>query len=141
MTPGDVRTVHRSWSELHGRRAALLTALTRRFECGGLTDVAAALRAIWLFDAVHELVSLLPVPSQLADRARDIGQRWPDPLTAPSFAIDGRAWMASAAECTASWTDATDAAWRQAWLLLSDVLAAETLSPFVDAHRPDDDAC
>ena len=36
---------------------------------------------------------------------------------------------ASRAACP-TWTDRTERAWRQAWLLLSDVLAAESLSPF-----------
>jgi hypothetical protein len=82
--------------------------------------------------AVDELVGLLPVPSVLAARARDLGTSWPEPLTAPCYAVDGRAWMAAAAACSPSWTEATASAWRQAWLLLSDELAAETLSPFVD---------
>jgi hypothetical protein len=133
LTPDDVRTVQRSWSELHSRCPQLLAGLTRRFEHVGPMAVPAAQRAVWLCEAVQQLVGLLPVPSRLADRARDIAGAWPDPLTAPSFAIDGRAWMGAAAECARTWTNETDAAWRQAWLLLSDVLAAETLSPFADA--------
>ena len=136
MTPNDVLNVQRSWTLLHARRGALLAALTERFECAAPTGIPAELRAGWLFDAVEELVGLLNIPSRLAECACDIGITWPDPLTAPSFAIDGRAWLSAASDCSASWTDSTDAAWRQAWLLLSDVLAAETLSPFADAEPP-----
>ena len=53
-------------------------------------------------------------------------------LTAPSFAVEGAAWLAAAADCCPAWCDADAAAWRQAWLLLSDVLAVEALSPFAD---------
>ena len=89
-------------------------------------------RAEWLLYAVSVLVDLLPVPSQLAGRARTLGQTWPDPLVAPSFANEGRAWLGAAAECQPSWSPTVEHAWRQAWLLLSDVLAAESLSPFAN---------
>jgi hypothetical protein len=89
-------------------------------------------RARWLLSAVEQLVDLLPAPSLLADRARDLGATWPDPCTAPCFAIEGSAWMGAARDCAPTWTESTEAAWRQAWFLLSDVLAAETLSPFTD---------
>jgi hypothetical protein len=132
MTPDDLSAVQRSWSELRRRRAPLLAALARRFDGAASSRGAAAVRAGWLLAAVEELVGLLSSPSQLAERARDLGETWPDPLIAPSYAIDGRAWMGAAGECLATWSDRTEDAWRQAWLLLSDVLAAETLSPFTD---------
>jgi hypothetical protein len=136
MTPDDLNAVQRSWSELRVRRVLLLAALARRFHGASSSPGGAAVRAGWLLAAVEELVGLLPCPSQLAERARDLGETWPDPLIAPSYAIDGRAWMGAARECLATWSERTEDAWRQAWLLLSDVLAAETLSPFTD--RPAD---
>lgn len=112
-------------------------ALTRRFEAAP-SPIPAAQRAGWLLDAVEDLVDLLPVPSGLASRARDLGATWPDPHRAPSFTVEGRAWMCASAECLPTWTVCTEGAWRQAWLLLSDVLAAESLSPFAEASTLDD---
>lgn len=132
MTPDDLSAVQGSWSELRRLRDPLLDALARRFAPLTASPAAAAQRAGWLFAAVDELVGLLPSPSHLAVRARSLGESWPDPLTAPSFAVEGRAWMEAAAACFGRWSDDTEAAWRQAWLLLSDVLAAEALSPFTD---------
>ena len=133
MTPEDVSVVKQSWSELRRLRAPLVDGLARRFDGGGTDSRAAgARRAHWLFTVVEQLVELLPSPSRLGTHARVLGETWPDPLTAPSFAVEGRAWMGAACDCLASWSDRTDAAWRQAWLLLSEVLAAETLSPFRD---------
>lgn len=137
MTPDDLSSVERTWSELRCRRDPLLAELTRRFQSGIASGLPADVRAAWLLSAVDELVGLLSVPSRLAERARDLGETWPDPLTAPCFAVEGQAWMGAAGECLASWTPENEAAWRQAWLLLSDVLAAETLSPFADVPRPD----
>jgi len=136
MTPDDLVTVERSWLELRRRRALLLAELTRRFDAAPASTAPAAVRAAWLLGAVEELVGLLPAPSHLAARARDLGGTWPDPRTAPCFAVEGRAWMGAACECQPGWTDRTEAAWRQAWLLLSDVLAAEALSPFCDDPAP-----
>jgi hypothetical protein len=132
MTPDDLTTVQRTWSQLRRRRDALVAALTRRFDAVGPSPIAPPIRARWLVGAVEELVGLLSAPSDLATRARDLGETWPDPLTAPCFGIEGRAWMGAAGECLPTWSAHTEAAWRQAWLLLSDVLAAETLSPFAD---------
>ena len=52
-------------------------------------------------------------------------------------AVDGTAFMAAAAACAGRWTRTTESAWRQAWLLLADELAAEALSPFADGWQPD----
>ena len=137
MTPDDVGAVQRSWAELRRRRAPLIAELTRRYGDAGAGSLLPDLRAAWLYVAVDELVELLPSPSMLAARARDLGESWPEPLTAPCFAVDGKAWMAAAAACSPRWTPAVESAWRQAWLLLSDELAAETLSPFVDGWHND----
>ena len=135
VTPDDLVTVERSWCELRAQRGPLLAALARRFEDAAPSPDAAEVRAEWLLAAVEELVGLLTAPSRLATRARDIGETWPDPLTAPCFGVEGRAWMGAARECLPTWTDRAEAAWCQAWLLLSDVLAAEALSPFCDNAR------
>ena len=135
MTPEDLSAVQRSWIEFLRVREPLLDALTRRFDPVAPTPIHAAARAEWLLSAVEDLVGLLSAPSRLAARARDLGATWPDPLTAPSFGIEGRAWMHAADECLAIWSPELEASWRQAWMLLSDVLAAETLSPFADDPR------
>ena len=44
--------------------------------------------------------------------------------------LDGSAWMIAARDACTTWTDSCEHAWRQAWLLLSDVLSNESLSPF-----------
>ena len=135
MTPDDLVTVERSWAEL--RTAAAPPAgrphpAVRGRRAPGLP---AGRRAEWLLSAVEALVGLLSAPSRLAACARDVGKTWPDPRTAPSFGVEGRAWMGAARECLAGWSDRTEAAWCQAWLLLSEVLAAEALSPFCDECR------
>jgi hypothetical protein len=133
VTPDDIRVVQGSWAALRDRRRLLVAELTRRFDCCSPAPVPSAQRAVWLLDAVAELVGLLTCASRLGDCARQLGQTWPDPLTAPSYRVEGRAWMgAAAATLPAAWSERTEAAWRQAWLLLSEVLAAETLSPFAD---------
>jgi hypothetical protein len=136
MTPDDLSTVRRSWTELGRRRPEMAVELCRRFESGGLGPVPARHRTQWLLDAVEELVDLLPAPSALASHACDLGKTWPDPESAPSFGCEGQAWMSAAGVCCPAWDEQTEAAWRQAWLLLSDVLAAESLSPFTDGNRP-----
>ena len=137
MTPEDLTAVQRSWAQLSLLIAPLHAELTRRFEAAEPSAIPAATRAEWLLSAVGELVGLLAAPSRLADRACVLGETWPDPCTAPSFAVEGRAWLGAARRCLPTWSPATEAAWRQAWLLLSDVLAAETLSPFTDDPAPD----
>lgn len=137
MTPDDLRTVQRSWLDLRRRRASLITELACRFDQAGPSAIAPSTRAEWLFGTVAELVELLAAPSQLAERACDLGKTWPDARTAPSFGLEGRVWMAAACACLPTWNRKVELAWRQAWLLLSDVLAAETLSPFSDGWRPE----
>jgi hypothetical protein len=137
MTPDDVRTVQRSWAELQACRAALVASLTCLLAGSAPSEVTASVKATWLVGAVDDLVGLLPAPSRLATAARALGRSWPGSLTAPSFAVEGRAWMAAARSCLPTWSASTEAAWRQAWFLLSDVLAAEILSPFTDGPEPD----
>jgi hypothetical protein len=132
MTPEDLSAVQRSWPECLRTREPLLDALARRFDSVAPTPLHAEQRARWLFSAIEDLVGLLSAPSRLAARARDVGATWPDPLTAPSFGVEGRAWMQAADECLVIWSRELEASWRQAWMLLSDVLAAEALSPFTD---------
>jgi hypothetical protein len=138
MTLDDLFIVDVSWSHLRRERARLLAELTRRFDAASPAAIPAAVRAVWLLDAVEELIVLLATPSRLAAQARLLGETWPDPRTAPSFAVEGRAWLAAASRCLPAWSDETDAAWRQAWFLLSDVLAVEALSPFSDDLEPDE---
>jgi hypothetical protein len=136
MTPDDLFVVDVSWSQLRRQRQALLAGLAVRFDSVDRATIPAEVRAVWLVDAVEELVVLLATPSRLASQARLLGETWPDPCSAPSFAVEGQAWMASARDCLPTWSDATESAWRQAWFLLSEVLAVEALSPFAD--RPAD---
>jgi hypothetical protein len=139
MTPDDLLTVQRSWTQLRLRRTRLVAALTCLFAAVDTPPIPPSTRAAWLYGAVDGLVGLLAAPSRLATQARSIGASWPDPLTAPSFAVDGRAWLAAAAECLPDWSDRTGAAWKEAWFLLSDVLATEALSPFAGHPRPSPD--
>ena len=131
MTPGDLATVDRCWTASVDRRGEIVDALTARFAEAGVA--VPARRAAWLVDAVTELVGVLSSPSVVADRARGLLASWPDASTSPSYAVDGRAWMAAAGECLPTWSAEVEASWKQGWLLLSEVLAAETLSPFHDA--------
>ncbi|MFM2079308.1 MAG: hypothetical protein RJA49_3198, partial [Actinomycetota bacterium] len=130
MTPEELRTVTLSWRELLRRRDAMQVELAQQFRGTGRSPVASAQRARSLFDGVEELVGLLCTPSRLEVQARHIGARWPDATAGPSYGLDGVAWMAAAAACVPSWSAVTEAAWRQAWRLLAEVLAAETLDPF-----------
>jgi hypothetical protein len=136
MTPDDLLTVQRSWAQLRRRRGQLVAALTDLFVAVDTSAIPPSIHAAWLCDAVDELVGLLATPSRLATQARTLGASWPDPRTAPSFAVEGRAWMAAAAECISDWSDQTATAWKEAWFLLSDVLATEALSPFAGHPRP-----
>ncbi len=132
MSPDGVRTVQHSWTALHRQRESMLLALTRCFHDQPAIGFDPGARAEWLFDAVAALVGLLAWPSRLEHCAGRVGSSWPAAGGHPTFAVEGRAWMAAAAECHPAWTPDIETAWRQAWLLLSDVLASETLSPFSD---------
>ena len=129
MSPEDLGAVDRSWAELRYRQGELVERLESAFRRVGVTDLAGA-RARWLVYAVSELVDLLVAPSRLCERARLLANSWPLTGTPPTFAIEGEAWMRATRGVSPLWTEDTEQAWRHAWLLLSDVLANETLSPF-----------
>jgi hypothetical protein len=129
MSPEDLAAVDRSWADLRRRRPELLAHLEATFVLVDHPDLAAT-RARWLVDAMSGLVGLLPAPSRLGERAPRLASEWPVPGTTPTFAVEGQAWMRAAAEVWPDWTHETKRAWHHAWLLLSDVLAAESLSPF-----------
>lgn len=129
MSPDDISTVDRSWADLRFRQIELVEHLEATFRTIG-PDEAAEPRAQWLVHAVAELIGLLSAPSALGNQARSLAGSWPLTDCAPSFAIDGEAWMGASRELCPLWTDRTEQAWRHAWLLLSDVLAEEALSPF-----------
>ena len=136
MTPDDVSTVQRSWAELRRHRVVLVSELARCFLDLDDSTIEPVIRAGWLCTAIEELVGLLSSPTSLAERACAMGRSFPDQLTAPSFVVDGRAWLNAASSCAGGWSDQTETAWRKAWLLLSDALAEETLSPFADGWHP-----
>ena len=96
MTPEDLAAVDRSWTELRHERAALVDRLNASFGTLADCDQTPVWRARWLVDAVSELVGLLTAPSQLEAQARRIATTWPDHCPAPSFGIEGRAWMDAA---------------------------------------------
>lgn len=133
MRPEDITAVQGSWTELRRSTAAMRTGMAGRFEALTGSAAAATVRAQWMIDATESLVGLLAVPSALTERAQALGGSWPDPLTAPSFAVDGRAWIETARDVHPGWTPQVEAAWREGWRLLSEVLAAESLAPFQTA--------
>jgi hypothetical protein len=136
MTPDQLAAVERSWHALSPLRDGLVDRLA---ESLGEVDQGdgAETRARCVVDAVAELVGLLAAPSALGERARGLATTWPVVGAAPQFPVEGRAWMHAAWEVCPSWTARTERAWLQAWLLLSDVFAEESLSPF--ATPPDSD--
>ena len=138
VTPDHVAAVERSWADLGHRRFELVTQLQACFEHGGHVELA-EIRARWLVDAVTELVGQLSEPSCLAEHARQRASTWPVAGSAPSFAVDGQAWMTAGRATCPTWTAATETAWRHAWLLLSEELAEESLSPFAgqSTAKPD----
>ena len=118
-----------SWAELRLHSEALADRLAASYRVV-LPPQTAEQRAQWLVVAVTELVGLLTAPSQLAARARDVAAAVPQPSSAPTFVLDGTAWMIAAREVSAYRSDCMECAWRHAWLLLSEALANESLSPF-----------
>ena len=129
MSPEELAQVCESWTELRHHRSEIVASLGDMYGAV-LPEAEAVARARWLVDAVSELVTLLTAPSQLGERARELAHCLPGAETAPTFVLDGSAWMIAARDASDTWTDACEHAWRQAWLLLSDVLAIESLSPF-----------
>ncbi|MGZ4724908.1 MAG: hypothetical protein ACXV8L_11940, partial [Ilumatobacteraceae bacterium] len=93
-----------SWAELQLRREALADRLAASYDAVLPRDIAEQ-RARWLVAAVAELVGLLTAPSQLAARARDVAATVPQPTSAPTFVLDGNAWMNAAHEVSAGWSD------------------------------------
>jgi hypothetical protein len=129
MSPDDLIVVDRSWGELRHHRDALVDRLTAAFNAVDPPDLAEA-RARWLVDSISELVGLLAAPSELGAHARRLAATWPQRVPVPSWRVDGRAWMSAARDLSPAWTTRCERAWRRAWLLLSDVLAEESPSPF-----------
>ena len=134
MTPDDVVVVDRSWAQLQHRRDDLVDRLAAAFSVVRPPGTARR-RACWLVDSVAELVDLLTAPSMLGRRARKLFATWPDPGSSPSFRVDGQAWISAARDISPAWTLSAEQAWRHAWLLLSDVLAEEALSPFAGTSQ------
>jgi hypothetical protein len=112
--------------------AARFAGRVARGRAPGLRAQPADGRARWLIDAVTELVGLLRAPSELAAAARRRAAMFPCQGSAPTFSVEGRAFLRAAASIDPSWSARDDRAWRQAWLLLADVLAEQSLSPFAD---------
>ncbi len=131
MSPDDLAIVDRSWAELASRRELLVASLAVAIPGCDLSQPDG--RARWLIDSVTELVGLLRAPSELAAAARRRAAMFPCQGSAPTFRVDGRAFLRAAASSIGpSWSPREDRAWRQAWLLLADVLAEQSLSPFAD---------
>jgi len=133
MTPDDLATVRRSWTELRRRRNLFLERLEAVL--GAVLEPAAAGEcACGLVDAADELLDSLATPSDLAGRARALAATWPPTTPLPRLGIEGAAWRRAASEVCPSWTQDDDAAWHRAWLLLADILAEDTLAPFDGAR-------
>lgn len=129
MTPDDLMAVRRSWTELRRRRTQFIQRLEATI--ASTTEPASAgEHARQLVEAADELVDLLATPSELAAQARAIVAAWPAAVALPRLDVDGVAWRHAAAAACPDWSDADDAAWRRAWLLLGDVLAEDSLAPF-----------
>jgi hypothetical protein len=135
VRPEDIATVERSVAQLCLQGPALHDHLEASFRAAGATGDATR-RARWLVNAVAELAALLAVPSRLEVRARDIAETVPDGVPAPTFRVEGRAWMQAARDLCPEWSERTEAAWHHAWLLLSNVLDNESLSPFAEPPTP-----
>ncbi len=129
MTPDDLTMVRRSWTELRRRRALFLERLEAALGSVG-EPATAGEQAHRLVEAADELLDSLATPSDLAGRARALAAVWPPTTPLPRLDIDGVAWRRAASEVCPTCSDADDAAWHRAWLLLADVLAEDSLAPF-----------
>jgi hypothetical protein len=123
MTSEEIRIVGDSWC-----------AATARDD-GALTDALAAslgadVAARWLCDGVDELVGLLATPSTLGARARSLDRMRPPGVPTPRFAVEGVALLSAVRTVCDALPDQVEHAWRRAWHLLAEELAAEQLSPF-----------
>ena len=135
MTPDDVLVVERSWAQLRLRRDDLVDRLAVSFSAVR-PPATAHRRACWLVDSVAELVDLLTAPSQLGRRARQLvrdmaGSGLVAELPRRRTGVDQLRPATSAQRGPIS----AEHAWRHAWLLLSDVLAEEALSPFAGSSQ------
>ena len=130
MSPDDLAIVDRSWAELQPLRDSLVASLSASLPGCDLSQADA--RARWLIDSVTDLVGLLRTPSELGAAARRRAATFPCAGSAPTFNVEGRAFLRAAASIGPSWSPSDGRAWRQAWLLLADVLAEQLLSPFAD---------
>jgi hypothetical protein len=130
VSPDDLATVRCSWAALAPAGPQLVEVLSDILANDVDVVDEAQPRARRLVDAVAELVDLLATPSSLGQRARQLAESWPNGSPSPSFRVDGQAWIAAATFCDPCWTACTEQAWRQAWLLLAEELAEDSLSPF-----------
>jgi hypothetical protein len=129
MTGDDLRRVVDSWAALDAApRGEFEHCLAAELDDAGVSDAADC--AIWLVDAVGDLVGRLAVPTELGQRARALAATWPGRPGHPRFACEGCAWLQAMGSVAPSWTEATDTAWRHAWHLLAEVLDEDSLSPF-----------
>jgi len=129
MSPEQLALVCESWADLRTRCDSITDRLAQSYSTVIELDQAGQ-RARWMVHAVTELVGLLTSPSLLADRARELAQSLPASAIALTFTLDGNAWMNAGRDVCPVWTESCEQAWRGAWLLLSDVVANESLSPF-----------
>lgn len=129
MTPDDLAQVRRSWTELRRRRAPFLERLESAL--GAFAEPATAGEdAGRLIEEADELVDLLATPSALTAKARTLTAAWPPGTVPPRPGVEGMAWRRAASEVSSTWSEADDAAWHRAWLLLADVVAEDSLAPF-----------
>jgi hypothetical protein len=135
VRPEDIATVERSVALLCAQGPILYDHLETSLRAAGATGDTAG-RARWLVSSVVELAALLAVPSRLERRARGLADTVPEGAPAPTFRVEGRAWMHAARELCPGWSARTEEAWHHAWLLLSNVLDNESLSPFADPPAP-----
>jgi hypothetical protein len=127
MTSDDITIVERSWRIAAGppHRYELHTATCRQLG----HDVAAD-HARWLLASVDALVGLLGTPSELGPRARRLDADRPVGVPSPTWVLDGAALLAALRSvdddlCAPD----VELAWRRAWHLLAEELAADDLSP------------